>query len=243
MAIILDPTGWLDGITASIIVFSSIIFGCFFIYKGKKLNARLLILGGFMAAFTGLLWLGPTFDFLWILISPAHQNIDNSILNGLYGLLSYSWVLPATTCSLYLGSKLLFPNKKPVYITLTVIYFGLCLLFEFIIYTQTAATFDFIIPAVLGTRIIEADFNQGLAFLIIGLILLGVALINGVGSIIASVKGSGIVRKKFVYLSITWFLFVGVAIFDAFLHPGPVLFIVRMGMVAEVILLYFALKP
>jgi len=239
----LDLTGWLDGITASIIVFSSLIFGAFYIYKGKKRGAKLLMLGGFMAAFTGLLWLGPTFDFLWVVFTPAHQNIDNTILNGLYGILSYMWVLPATTCSLYLGSKLLFPNKKPVYITLTIIYLGICVLFEIILFTQTANIFKFTIPDPLGYRIIEANFERGIAFYLIGLILIGVAIINGGGSIVAAIKGSGIVRKKFIYLTITWFMFVGVAIFDAFLSPGPVLFVVRMGMVIEVLMLYLALKP
>ena len=243
MAIILELNGWLDGITASIIVFTSIIFGIFYIYKGQKLGAKLLTIGGFMAAFTGLLWLGPCFDFLWILISPAHQNIDNSILNGLYGILSYMWVLPASTFALYLGSKLLFPTKKPVYLTLTVIYIGIGILFEIILFMTTADVFDFTIPSPLGSAIIEANFKRGIAYLLIALNLIGVAIINGGGSIIAAIKGTGIVRRKFIYLAVTWFLFVGVAIFDAYLHPDIFLFIVRMGMVIEVLLLYLALKP
>lgn len=108
---------------------------------------------------------------------------------------------------------------------------------------DTANVFNFTIPYPLGSRVIEANFNRGIAYLLIGIILIGVAIINGGGSIIAAFKGSGIVRKKFIYLTIVWFLFVAVAIFDAFLEPGPVLFIVRMGMVAEVLLLYLALKP
>lgn len=247
MPIILDLTGWLDGITSAIIVFTSLIFGIYYIYKGRKLNAKLLTVGGFMAAFTGLLWLGPTFDFFWIIFTPQHVNINNSF--GLYGLLSYVWVAPAVTFSMYLGSSLLFPKNKTVRIILVLLFLGIALLFEFIIFFDTAHAFNFTlpenIPGILpGQRIIDSEFPQtSLSFLLIGAILIGVLAINGVGSIIATIKGTGLVRKKFAYLSITWFLFVTVAVFDSLLPAGIFLFIARMGMVVEVLLLYLALKP
>ncbi|MFX1273404.1 MAG: hypothetical protein ACFFBP_09250 [Promethearchaeota archaeon] len=244
MVLILTIDGWLNGITSSIIVFTSIIFGIFYIYKGTKLKANLLIVGGFMAAFTGLLWSGPTIDLFWILLTPGNGNVSELF----YVIISYVWVAPATTFSLYLGSRLLFQKKKLLSNIFTIIFFGIGILFEVILFSTiflgTEFLFDIDTIYTPALQIVEASFARGsLGYLLILLILVGVLAINGVGSIIAAIKGTGLVRKKFTYLSITWFLFVTVAVFDALLPPVPILFIARMGMVVEVILLYLALKP
>lgn len=245
MDIILDfPIGWLDGITASIIVFVAAGFGIFFIYKGIKLKANLLTVGGLMTIFSGALWMGPVVDFLWVLFTPTHQNIDNSILGGLYGILSYMWVAPTAICALYLGSKLLFIKKKTLPLVLTLIFVAIGVIFELVLFFFTETIFDFTIPNPPGSNIIEANFKRGsIGFILIAVFLISVVLINGIGSIIAAFNGTGMVRKRFIFLTIIWFLFVIIAVFDAFLAPGLFLFIVRLGMITEAILIYLALNP
>jgi len=105
--------GFLDGITASIIIFFGFVASTIILMKAIKLNAKTLRMGAFMGYFSCLLWLGPTTDFITILLTTT--NIDNSIGGGLYGILSYMWVPPAIITAMYLGAELLVPNKKKNY--------------------------------------------------------------------------------------------------------------------------------
>ena len=73
--------GLLDGITASLIVFSSVIFGFLSLFKSIKLKAKLLSIAGLVMIFVGFLWLGPTIDFFLKLID------ENGILQ--HSRLSY----------------------------------------------------------------------------------------------------------------------------------------------------------
>ncbi|MFX1394394.1 MAG: hypothetical protein ACFFAH_12580, partial [Promethearchaeota archaeon] len=82
----LSLTGFLDGITATGIIISCVIFGLFSFYKARKLEAKLLSWAGLNMVFVGCLWLGPAADFFSVLLTgynlyPMH----------LYGWLSYVW--------------------------------------------------------------------------------------------------------------------------------------------------------
>jgi len=82
--------GYLDGLTATGIILSSVIFGLLSFYHARKLEAKLLGVAGMMMILIGLLWLGPFVDF--IMISTTGKNIRPL---QVYTWLSYMWVAPA----------------------------------------------------------------------------------------------------------------------------------------------------
>ena len=129
--------GWLEGLTASLIVFSSAIFGLFSLYKSVKLKAKLLSIAGIVMIFVGFLWLGPTSDFFLKLITD--ENIDP---RNVYVLLSYTWVAPALFFSMYLGGELLIPKYKWL---LVGIFLVLGVIFEYFLYFDTTNSFEYII--------------------------------------------------------------------------------------------------
>ncbi|TFF63791.1 MAG: hypothetical protein EU521_00260, partial [Promethearchaeota archaeon] len=59
----LSLIGWLNGISASLIVFSAGVFGLVMAFQSKNKNSKMLLFGGLMGFFAGMLWLGPTADF------------------------------------------------------------------------------------------------------------------------------------------------------------------------------------
>ena len=71
----LSSTGWLDGITASGVVIFGIVFGLYFIYHSKKVEAKLLYYVGVLVILAGLAFLGVFLDFLNVIITG--KNLDN----------------------------------------------------------------------------------------------------------------------------------------------------------------------
>ncbi len=229
----LEISGWLDGFTATIIVIFGAVFSLTVLYRARKMEAKLLIYGAFMGLFATLLWLGPCVDF-FTKISTG-QNLKPV---ELYGILSYMWVAPATVLGLYLGAELMLPKFKK---HIVIIYAILGIIFELVLFLDTTNAFEFEITG----GAIDASFVYGHAtFILIVVFLLTVFLLNGLGSLRQVLKTTGVVRKKFAYMSITFILFVIVGALDALGSAlGPVLFIARMGMIVCAFLLYSALKP
>ncbi|MBA7525270.1 hypothetical protein ES705_17421 [subsurface metagenome] len=103
--------GILDGSTAALIVVSSVAFGLFSLYKSLKLKAKLLTIAGLAMIFVGFLWLGPTVDFIFVLLGKGNIPGDPPVA---YVILSYLWVAPALIFAIYLGGELIMPKKKMV---------------------------------------------------------------------------------------------------------------------------------
>ena len=228
----LNLYGWLDGFTATLIVMFGVVFSLVVLYRAKKMGAKLLIYGAFMGLFATLLWLGPCVDFFSVIFTGQNLNPKE-----LYGILSYMWVAPAAVFALYIGAELMLPEKKKI---IVIIYTILGIIFELVLFLDTANIFEFDTSG----GAIDASFVYGhAAFIFIVVFLLSVFLLNGIGSLRQVAKTTGVIRKKFIFMSITFILFVVVGALDAFLIPGPALFIARMGMIACAFMLYFALKP
>ncbi|MHA1150082.1 MAG: hypothetical protein ACTSR8_17755 [Promethearchaeota archaeon] len=232
----LSEVGFLEGSTALCVTAFSIIFGIFSSIQGRKKEAALLKVAGLMIFFIGLLWLGPTTDFLWIMIS--NKNIDNSW--GLYGILSYMWVAPAITLAMYIGAELLAKEKQKMIIVLFVL---LSIVFEFILFTSTMESFTFVEPEQPGTELIDSSHNMGYpTFYLIIIFLVSAAIFDGVGFLLKASKTSGVVRKKFLYLGLGFLVFVVCAAFDSLASPGIGLVFVRLGVITSIILLYNGLR-
>lgn len=233
----LSLIGFLNGLTAALVVIFSAAFATIVLIKNRNSQgSSLLPSAALMGLFAGLLWLGPATDFFTILLTG--DNLDNSY--GLYGLLSYMWVGPAFIYAMLLGTGVTMPQKKTTVLIISII---IVIIFEFLLFTSTDSVFIFHYPSESGTDLIDSNFVYGsIPFILIAVFLGFVFIFCGMGTLIMSTKGTGMIRKKFFSLSIGFNLFIVVAIFDALFAPSFILYVVRLGMVACAIFLYYGVR-
>jgi hypothetical protein len=228
--------GLLDGITASLIVFSSVIFGFLSLFKSIKLKAKLLSIAGLVMIFVGFLWLGPTIDFFFKLITDTNLPGSPPVI---YVFLSYTWVAPALFFAMYLGGELIMPKRKWILVGIFVV---LGVIFEFFLWTQPLQSFEFI-----GLRfpngIIDADFNRGHpTFILVAVFLVSALIFLGIGMAIKAKQATGTLRKKFTFLSIGFIIFVVCGALDSILIIPLAIGVVRVVMATFAIWMYLGLK-
>ncbi|MFX1234146.1 MAG: hypothetical protein ACFFBY_06245 [Promethearchaeota archaeon] len=234
----LSPFGWIDGITASGVVIFGIIFGLFFIYKARKTNAKILNYLGLANLFAGLMYLGVFVDFLYVLISPTHTNIDNTY--GMVGILSYIWLAPAIITSIYIGAELQIPKFKWFVVALFVI---LSVLFEILIFIDPFNAFNFVDPPAPGILLI--DYNViifSIAGIMMAVFLLSIIVLLGIGFLVKSIQSTGILRKKFLLLSLGSIFFCVFGLLEGLTEPGYTVIFVRIGYLSSFWFMYYGLK-
>jgi hypothetical protein len=232
----LSLNGWLNGGTAALVVIFSGVFSIIVLIKSIREKSTILTFAALMGLFAGLLWLGPAIDFFTILVTQS--NLDNS--SGLYGILSYTWVFPASFCAVYLGSELMMLEHKNIFLGVIAI---IGIIFEFFLFNFTMNVFVFHPPEKTGQNLIDSNFVYGsISFILIAVFLAFVFFLCGLGTLIMAKKSTGVIRQKFLLLSSSFNLFIIVAIFDSLFAPVGILFLVRLGMIACAFLLYYGVK-
>ena len=227
--------GILDGATSALIVFSSIGFGLFTLFKSIKLKAKLLTIAGFTMIFVGFLWLGPTLDLVFLLLG-----LGNITPYETYAILSYLWVAPALLFAIYLGGELLVPKKKWI---LFEIYLMLGAAFEFLLWFDTAASFRILEPKTPGQTIIDASFNTSHpTFILIAIFLVSALVFLGIGFAIKAKQSTGLLRKKFTYLTIGFIIFVLSGALDSIIKLDLAVWIIRIIMATFALWMYLGLK-
>ncbi|MFX1588345.1 MAG: hypothetical protein ACFFC1_09335 [Promethearchaeota archaeon] len=235
MAIELELIGWLDGISATGVLVINLIIGIFSFYKSRKLKAKLLTVTALTIFFIGLLWLGPTTDFLKILITGT--NIDPV---WIYPILSYMWAAPGIFFGMYIGGELLMPRKKWYLLT---IYLIISIVYEFFLFYNPIASFEYNVPVPLGSDIIDTSSNYSYPtayFLIV--FIFSILLFNFIGFLSKAFKATGVLKKKFLALAFGFLLFAVIVTFDALIPPGIFLSVVRFGIIVSTILLYIGIR-
>jgi hypothetical protein len=233
-----SPLGMLDGLTASGIILSSALFGLLSIYHAKKRNADLLGIAGIVEILIGLLWLGPFVDFLFVWLTGNNIEPYPPTI-GIYSLLSYSWVAPAITFAMYLGARLLAPDKKKI---IVIIYLALGVIFEYFLWFQTLQSFSY--NAYGGGDLTDASFvRTHPTFLMIALFLISTLVLLGIGFLIKAKQSIGMLRKKFIYLSLSIIIFVLCGALDSILTIPFAIGFVRIVMTTSPLLMYLGLRP
>jgi hypothetical protein len=235
----LTPIGWLDGLTAVAVVLVGLIFGVLSFYKSIKLKAKLLSVTGLATISVGFILLGPAIDLLMILITN-----DNLEPFWLYGLLSYSWTAPVAIFGLYIGSELLLPKRKWIIVA---IYTGLSIIFEIILFS-----FSFNSPEVIfrypetdpnGTALLNTSINPtSIAFILMLVFLISGLIFNGFGFLRKSLQASGELKRKFLYLSLGWILFIICGALDGLVDPGIYTFFIRFGLMISITFMYLGVR-
>jgi hypothetical protein len=228
--------GWIDGITASGVVIFGFIFGVFFLYKARKSSAKILTILGLVNILAGLMYLGVFTDFLVVLATET--NLDNTY--GLVGILSYVWFAPVMILALYIGAELLIPKKKWYLMALVVI---ICIIFVILFFLDPMGTFNFVPPPVLGESLIDYNVNMFTpAGIIMAILLLLVLVILGFGFLIKSIQSTGVLRKKFFFLSMGSICFCVFGLLEGLTAPGVMVIFVRIGYLISFWLMYYGLK-
>ena len=236
MALPTSWTFWLEGLTASSVISVGIILGLISIIKGRKLKAKLLTVLGLAIFFIGFLYLGPTTDFLSVIITGS--NITSEFWGlGIYGILSYLWIAPALIMAMYIGGELILPKRKWI---LVIIYMILGIIFEYFLWFQTDNTF--VIDLVPGEIIDSSFVTLYPTFLLMALFILSILIFHGMGFLIKAKKSTGVLRKKFLLLGIGFIIFSIAGAGDSLVNPGIGLVIVRLAMISSIVLMYFGLK-
>ncbi|MFX1478177.1 MAG: hypothetical protein ACFFCI_08590 [Promethearchaeota archaeon] len=230
------PEGYLDGITATGIVLSCAIFGLLSLYKSIKLKAKLLSVAGILMFFVGFLWLGPTVDFFLLLITG--YNLEPHFIYVLY---SYTWVAPALFFAMYLGGELLVPKIKWV---LVGIFLVLGIIFEYFLWTQPLPGQSFeTIDIEFQYGLIDASFNRAHpTFILVAIFLVSALIFLGIGSAIKAKQATGILRRKFVYMSIGFIIFVLCGALDSIVPVLQIIGIIRVVMMSFSIFMYLGLR-
>ena len=200
------------------------------------MKIKLLTFLGLFIFFMGLLWTGPTVDFLTILLTG--RNLDNTY--GLYAIISYVWVAPIVFIGVYIGSEIIIPKRKWLLIS---IYLVLIVIFELYLFLDTMNSFVFSIPENPGEDIIDSAFIRLYpTFILIAIFLLTNLFLNGFGFLYKGIHSTGIIRKKYFLVSLGFTLFTIFGVFEALLSPGMLLFLVRIGMISSTWFWYLGLR-
>ncbi|MFX0075237.1 MAG: hypothetical protein ACFE96_07335 [Candidatus Hermodarchaeota archaeon] len=234
-----DPIGWLDGLTATAVVCVGLIVGLISFYKATKLKSTLLAITGFATISAGFILLGATVDLFYILITD-----DNLDPVWLYGLLSYTWTAPITIFGLYIGAELLAPSKKKIIVA---IYAILSVIFEIIVfyYSLTDPEVIYRLPETdpAGTALLNTSMNpRSIAFVLMLIFLISGLIFNGFGFLSKSRKAAGAIKRKFLYLSLGWIVFIICGALDGLFDPGVYTFFIRLGLVASIFLMYLGVR-
>jgi hypothetical protein len=239
----MELIGWLNGISATGVLTTNLIIGIFSFIKSRKLKAKLLTVTALTIFFIGLLWLGPTTDFLKILITGT--NIESVWFYPvsdpvIYPILSYMWAAPGIFFGMYIGGELLMPRKKWYLLT---VYIIISIVYEFFLFYNPINSFEYTVPSPLGSDIIDTSSNYSYPtayFLIV--FILSILLFNFIGFLSKAFKATGILKKKFLALAFGFFLFAVIVTFDALIPPGILLSVVRFGIIVSSILLYIGIR-
>ena len=232
----LDYIGWLSGITASGVFIFCIMFGLFFIYKSRKTHLNLLLYLGLVYFFAGLVYSGDVLDFITVILTGTNVNKPYEII----GLINWMWFPGAVLFAMYIGAIIITPKKKWYVFS---IYLVLGYFFELFLFIDLPGSVIYDEPEPLGSDLI----NDNLVFTsitgIIALIfLLSIFIFLGFGFLRKGIQSTGIIRRKFFYISSGAFIFIIGAVLDSLFSPDYYLIIVRSAMALTAWLFYFGLK-
>ncbi|MFW9898552.1 MAG: hypothetical protein ACFFDO_04765 [Candidatus Thorarchaeota archaeon] len=229
--------GWLNGATAMGVFIFSCLFGLFFVIRAKKLKVNLLLYLGCTYFFAGLVYLGDVLDFITILLTG--KNIDNRF--GIIGLINWMWFPGAVLCAIYIGVEILTPNKKWY---IFIIYLVLGILFELFLFLDPSGSVAYANPATPGEDLINDNLVEDSIIYYIALIfLVTIIILIGFGFLVKAIQSRGIIRNKFLYLSIGGFIYTIGGILDGLFSPGIILIFIRSAMIGSAWLFYLGLKP
>ena len=191
---------------------------------------------GLANLFAGLTFLGVFLDFFLVIFTST--NFDNTF--GMVGIISYIWLAPAVVSAIYIGGELLIPKAKWYLVSLFVV---LSIVFYSIIFMDPFSAFNFNPPLVSGDGLIDYNLNIfSLAGILMGLFLILIIIILGIGFLVKSFQSTGIIRKKFFFISMGALCFCIFGLLEGLVVPGFTVIFVRIGYLCSFWFMYYGLR-
>jgi len=231
--------GWGNGLSATFGLIFGLVLGLGIVIQARKIKAKLLTLMGFNILLAGFGWVGITLDFLSILLTGS--NLPNP--GGWMGIINTMWAPLILVISLYIGAELMIPKIKKIIFAAFLI---ITVIFEFLLFIDPLGTFYFEVPILPGSNLIKIYIytNSPINLLFVSFQFIGF-IFCGFGYLIKSFKSIGVLKSKFLLLSIGYLLFVGIPIFSALMSRVniriPIIFS-RLVMASAFLFFYFGLR-
>jgi len=231
----LSLVGWFSGLSAMTVFSFNWIFGVYIIYKSIKVKAKLLFPLGLIVISIGMIFARATIDFLYFLM--IGEIFEFSYYDSI--LLSFIYPTPTIIFGFYVGSKFLTPEKKNYIISIGLligITYALFLLLdptgniEIIRSTQELYDCQSIIY-IIGSP----------AFILALVVVITYISFLGIGFLYKSYRTKGIIRKKFLLVSLGFTLYPISIILDGVTY-GIYQFFLRLGTLSSSILMYLGLR-
>jgi len=229
--------GWINGVTSvGVFIFGSII-GFYFIYESIKFKVKLLTYLGLTTLFLGLMWIQYSLDFFTILMTGNNLDEKSLIILTIMG-----WMfLPLVgITAMYISGELLIPDKKWYLIGP---YIGLGILYELILFLDPMGSLIFLYPVTPGEDLVDKIVVYGTPIFILQIIFLSsIIIIMGFGMLSKGIQSKGIIRKKFLVLSIGTFILGISGAIESFILPGIAIIFVRSGLIGGTCIMYLSLR-
>ncbi|MFX1349577.1 MAG: PHD finger domain-containing protein [Promethearchaeota archaeon] len=223
---------WLIGLSTMGIVILGYIIGLFFLYQSRKLRIRLLTIYSISFIFATTAWLPIVIDFISVLLT------ESSINKYLYVYLMWIPAPIAGILIFYIASEFLAPKNKWFIFAPFLVYQGFTTLGTIL---NPLGVVIFIEPPLTGF-IHKAGLDPAGLSSFVGLIgFLIILVFAGLGYLRKAFKSEGIIRKKFIFLSISVIFVVGFGMLDS-LTWGIALVLVRIGAMSNFIFAYLGLR-
>jgi len=223
---------YLNGISAFCVLITGFYFGIRFIMHYSKLKKSLLPLIAGMAFGMGLLYLGPTTAFFYLLFTT-----DN-IPGILYGYLSY-FTMPITLAiAMYLGFDIFKPSWKKgimIFFSIFTLIWWLSMIFFINLFFESTT------PSEGNLIVVSFIVPIGKPMVALGILSVFFLLGGGFLSIARKIEDKE-KRNKSLFLGIGWSLFAIAAILDTFIAPDLVA-LARLVMFIGYILIFLGFSP
>nr|MDO8111067.1 B-box zinc finger protein [Candidatus Sigynarchaeota archaeon] len=231
----LSPNGWINSLSATFLVFFSLIFGLYILVKSIKMNAHLLKIAGLMFLISGMIYMGQLFDFLWILATGNNLPYTYYV----HCFMAWIWIPTAFGIPIYIGAELLIPSKKKIIAALDI---AILAVYEVFLLTDTNSLI-YIIPPEAGTDLVLAFYNSDAPVYILSMAILVIFTVLDVfGVLYKAIRSKGILRKKLAFFSAASIFCLVNGILEAFSPRGPAQIFIRSLIVCGILLFYFSLR-
>jgi len=237
----LSDVGWLNVISIMGILIFGCSFGLYFMYQARKTNTKLLFYIGLGIFFNGLWYWGNFWESLSILITG--NNFDNtygiSVPYELQAIMSFIWVGATTIIFNYVGAEIIIPKIKWYYSSFFIV---IAILWELFLFLNPLGSISIYEPPP-NTDLIDEDLIPGSPlFLLANLVIFSGILFITPGYLFKSIKSKGVIRKKYLFLTIGAFLIPFLGLLEGSGIGGAALFFVRVGFIVNFWFWYFGLR-
>lgn len=233
--LLLSNEGWIVGIASITVVLIYFYCGLLFLFKSQKYNAKRLFDLALMIMLTGCFYIRRSIEFIFVILT-GNTPYFSRFIEFILGLI---WAPIAGGMGLYIATSLLIPKKKK-YILLIFLCLLVTLFTIWLLDPVNNVKIDY--PTNPGEEFTEINiilWSPGGN--IIFLMLIFTLNFGVVGTLIKGIQSEGIVKRKFLSLSIAWFLTTIFVVLEGYTITALSI-LYKIGLLISLWFFYYGLK-